>query len=305
MLIERVLEYNPNLKIIYNKSRKFDVMGTINSDSPGLLSYCRDNNNDDLEAALKKKNIVALFAREEDVRDVDSDITFICSETLNKDFHLFQQFLYEKTDYFNRNEPNIIASTARVHPSVVMDDHNIEIGENTEIGPNCTIYANTKIGSDVMIGAGCVIGSESLQLIRTPDGKKKQIYHVGGVVIGDGTYMGVNNVVVRNVWETPPTTIGKNVAIANLVMIGHNVIVEDDAQLISTVVLGGGCVIKKGARVSFGSNVSNRLVVGENAWVTIGSVVTRDVPPGQRVSGNFAIEHRKRINHVKRLVKES
>ena len=302
MRIEKVLEYNPDLEIIYNKYREFDIPGWISSDSKGLLSYCRDKNIEDLELALRKKNFVALFVRKDQVETLDSDITFICSDKPHIDFHLFQQYLYEKTDFFAEQVPNKIAPSAKVHPTVVMDDHDIEIGENTEIGPNCTIYANTKIGKDVTIGAACVIGSESLQLVNV-NGKKKQIFHVGGVVIGDGTYMGAGNVIVRNVWATPPTYIGKNVAIANLVMIGHNVTVKDRVQLISNVVLGGGCVIEEGARVSFNSCVANRHVVGENAWVTIGAVVTRDVPPGQRVSGNFAIEHKKLLKHVKGLAK--
>jgi len=37
------------------------------------------------------------------------------------------------------------------------------------------------------------------------------------------------------------------------------------------------------------------IVIGDKAVITTGSVVTQDVAPGQRVTGNFAIDHDKFI----------
>jgi len=69
------------------------------------------------------------------------------------------------------------------------------------------------------------------------------------------------------------------------------------------VVLGGGSIIEEWLRVSFGSNIANYCMVGKHASVTIGSVVTKDVPEVMRVSGNFAIEHNKLIQHIKEISK--
>ena len=239
-----------------------------------------------------------MFIKKEYANRIKTDATLIYSDKPYYDFHLFHQYLYEETDFFNLRQPNRIGESTQIHPSAIVEDFDVVIGNNCKIGPGVVIHSGTTIGNEVIIGAGCVIGGESLH-IAYDNGKRVFISHVGGVYIGDNTYLGSNNVIVRNIYKEPPTYIGSNVAIANLVMIGHNVWVEDDVQIISNVVLGGGCIIKKGARVSFGSNVSNYCVVGEKSWVTIGSVVTRDVPDGMRVSGNFAIEHSKMINHVK------
>lgn len=283
-------------------NKKFDVLGTLLSEKEGLLTFTRDDNFDDINKAAEKKNIAGLFMKKEYADKIKTDATLIFTEKPYYDFHLFHQYLYEKTNFFNLNQPNKIAESAEIHPSAIIEDHDIIIGENCKIGPGVVIHANTTIGDEVVIGAGSVIGGESLH-IAYENGKRKFISHVGGVTIGENTYLGSNNVVIRNVYKEPPTTIGKNVAIANLVMIGHNVKVEDNVQIISNVVLGGGCIIKDGARVSFGANIANYCVVGEKAWVTIGSVVTRDVPPGQRVSGNFAVPHEKLIQHVKNISK--
>ena len=38
--------------------------------------------------------------------------------------------------------------------------------------------------------------------------------------------------------------------------------------------------------------ISNQITVGDGARVSIASVVVRDVPAGQTVTGHFAVEHR-------------
>ena len=47
-------------------------------------------------------------------------------------------------------------------------------------------------------------------------------------------------------------------------------------------------VIKKGASVGSGSTILANVIVGENAIVGAGSVVTKDVPPNAIVAGNPA-----------------
>jgi acetyltransferase-like isoleucine patch superfamily enzyme len=56
-------------------------------------------------------------------------------------------------------------------------------------------------------------------------------------------------------------------------------------------------VIKKGARIGANSTILPGVVIGENAVVGAGSVVTRDVKPGDVVVGNPA----KRLKDVSAL----
>jgi UDP-3-O-[3-hydroxymyristoyl] glucosamine N-acyltransferase len=49
------------------------------------------------------------------------------------------------------------------------------------------------------------------------------------------------------------------------------------------------------------ASISSGLKIGNRASVTVGAVVTRDVAPGARVSGNFAIEHDKLIAFLRTI----
>lgn len=302
MLFEEIKKFKPSIKIVKKGYNDFRILGNLNSESPGLLTFCRDTNPLDIEQAVSKQGVAGIFIREMYADKIKTDATLVLTENPYYDFHLFHQHLYKNSDFFGNKTENIIHPSTFIHKSAVIYDHNIQIGENCDIGANVTIFPNTRVGNNVIIGPGCVIGGESLH-IAYDNGKRVFINHAGGVVIGDNSYLGSNNVIIRNVYMDPPTSIGKNVAIANLVMVGHNVRIEDDVQIISNVVLGGGCVIKKGARISFGSCVANYCIVGEDSKVTIGAVVTKNVEPKQKVSGNFAIPHDKLIEHIKNISK--
>lgn len=63
---------------------------------------------------------------------------------------------------------------------------------------------------------------------------------------------------------------------------------------------GGRTVLGDGVWIGVGATVINGITVGEKARVNIGSVATRSVPDGGSVTGNFAIEHEKFIENLKK-----
>ena len=87
------------------------------------------------------------------------------------------------------------------------------------------------------------------------------------------------------------TTLGKNVTIGNQVNIGHNCIVGNDSVILANSVVCGRSIVEKGVRIAPGAVISSAKVIGEDSKVTIGAVVTQDIPKGNKVSGNFAIDH--------------
>lgn len=94
------------------------------------------------------------------------------------------------------------------------------------------------------------------------------------------------------------TFICEGVIIEDNVFVGHGVTFINDSYPRATALDGKlqtekdwhveKTVVKSGASIGSGSTILSKVVIGENAIVGAGSVVTRDVPPNTIVAGNPA-----------------
>lgn len=125
-----------------------------------------------------------------------------------------------------------------------------------------------------------------------------------GCAVGDNTKIGTfveiqkNASVGRNCKIQSHTFICEGVTIEDDVFIGHGVTFINDKYPRSTNAGGAmqteadwkvePTVVRKGASIGSGSTILCNVVIGENAIVGAGSVVTRDVPPNTIVAGNPA-----------------
>jgi sugar O-acyltransferase (sialic acid O-acetyltransferase NeuD family) len=82
--------------------------------------------------------------------------------------------------------------------------------------------------------------------------------------------------------------IETNVAINTGAIAGHDVVVEADAVLSSMANIGGGTTVGNAAYVGMGALVKERLCIGREAIVGMGSVVHTDIPDEMIALGNPA-----------------
>ena len=123
-----------------------------------------------------------------------------------------------------------------------------EVGDNTKIGAFVEIQKNAKVGQN------CKISSHT--------------FVCEGVSIEDNVFVGHGVVFINDLFPRATTAQGELQA-------------EKDWKVERTLV-------KKGASIGSGSTILANVVIGENAMVGAGSVVTRDVPENAVVAGNPA-----------------
>ncbi len=207
--------------------------------------------------------------------------------------------LTRDTDFYGAHLPTAIDATATIHPTATIGPVDIQIGPRAVVGPHVTISGRCRIGSDVVLHAGVVLGAEGFQTSRIAD-EMIDMAHAGGLRIDDGVVVHANAVVARGVFHDE-TVIGTGSRIGNLAFVSHNTQIGARCFIGHGAVVNGFAVVEDGAWVGPGSTVSNRLRLGAGARVSLGAVVIADVPEGQQVTGNVAVEHRKHLRGIARM----
>jgi acetyltransferase-like isoleucine patch superfamily enzyme len=137
---------------------------------------------------------------------------------------------------------------AGVRLSQFINLYGCEIGDNTKIGAFVEIQKNARVGKN------CKISSHA--------------FICEGVTIEDEVFIGHGVTFINDTYPRATTSDGTLQS-------------DDDWSVIPTLVC-------RGASIGSGATVLANVVVGENAIVGAGSVVTRDVPPNSVVAGNPA-----------------
>jgi UDP-3-O-[3-hydroxymyristoyl] glucosamine N-acyltransferase len=177
-----------------------------------------------------------------------------------------------------------------------------EIGEDGRIYPQVSLRERVRLGARVIVHNGTVIGSDGFGYTVTAGGARQKIPQLGTVVVGDDVEIGANVTIDRA--RFGKTIIGNGVKIDNLVQIAHNVVIGDHAVIVAQVGIAGSTMIGGKAVIAGQAGVGGHLVVGEGAIVGGQAAVTKNVPPGQFVSGYPATPHQESMRlhaHIARL----
>jgi UDP-3-O-[3-hydroxymyristoyl] glucosamine N-acyltransferase len=162
----------------------------------------------------------------------------------------------------------------------------VRIGERCRIYPRVVIYPGTTIGNRVMIHAGCVLGADGFGYVRDAStGAYTQFPQQGTLVIEDDVEIGANTTIDRG--ALAETRIRRGAKFDNLVHVGHNCEIGEDAILVALTGVSGSSTIGKGAvlagQVGIGDHVhiGPGVILGGQAGVFSGKTVTNEgLKPG-------------------------
>lgn len=151
----------------------------------------------------------------------------------------------------------------RIGPGAIIRSHTViyagnTIGQNLQTGHHVLMREGNELGNDVSVGSGSIIEHH----VKIGNGVRihSQCFVPEFTVLEDGCWLGPQ-VVVTN--ASYPLSRG---AKENL----------------------KGPLVKSGAKIGANATLLPEIVIGENALVGAGSVVTKDVPPYKVVVGNPA-----------------
>lgn len=212
----------------------------------------------------------------------------------------FEIHNYLGTQYVE-SEDTYIDPTANVHPTAIIADKNVFIGKNVEIYAHVVIKEGTKIGDDTIIREGAVIGGPAFYYYGEGD-NRNLVTSTGGVDIGSNVELHANCIVEKGVMFEN-TVIGNNSKIDNCVVVGHDTKIGKNCTVAGSAIFAGGVKLLDDVFVGVSATVSPNVVVGAKAKISSGAVVTKNVPEGTQVSGNFAVEHSSFIQHIKSISK--
>lgn len=205
--------------------------------------------------------------------------------------------------YVRERKPSVIASSCKISPLAVIADQNVVIGENTVIEEFVVIRENTVIGSDCIIRSGVKIGGTDFEFKHEGE-KVWGVNHLGGVRIGNHVEVQYNTGINRALYPWDDTVIGDYTKVDMLVHIAHGVKIGRACFVVANSGIGGRTIIGDNCWIGFASTIKNGITIGRDAHVNMGAVVTKSVGDGESVSGNFAIDHKKFIEHIKNISRD-
>ncbi|MDO4960694.1 MAG: DapH/DapD/GlmU-related protein [Eubacteriales bacterium] len=257
------------------------------------ITYLTDSNYAD---ALLTGGYVGVVCTPELLSDVREqfDGGIIVSEDPRSTF-----FEIHNNIYGRRTLPeSIIDDTAIIADDAVIAKRGVSIAAGAVVGSGAIVSEGVSIGAYSEIMENCMVGMPAFYYYGEGDDRKR-VCAGNGVNIGSRVTIHAGSVVQAGVFR--PTVISDNVKISNRVHVSHDVLIERNCLIPAGVTIGGIVTLEENCTLGVGVTIAPGIKVGHDAKLSSGAVVTKDVPPDIRYSGNFAIEHSKYVAHIKNI----
>ncbi len=164
------------------------------------------------------------------------------------------------------------------------------VGRRCRLMPHSVVAEGCALGDRVWLNPGAVVGAEGFGFAPTPGGWVK-IPQVGRAVVGDDVEIGANSCVDRAAMGE--TRVEEGARLDNLVQVGHAARVGPHSLMVAFSGVAGSARLGAGVRLAAKAAVLGHIELGDGVQVGTASVVHDGQPPGARVTGVPAIEHRR------------
>jgi UDP-3-O-[3-hydroxymyristoyl] glucosamine N-acyltransferase len=181
----------------------------------------------------------------------------------------------------------VVGAGTAVHANATLYP-DVEVGVDCEIHAGCVLREGTRVGDRVILQPGVILGGDGFGYEPGEDGEWEKIPQVGIVVVGDDVEIGAGTTIDRA--SLGETRIGRGVKIDNLVQIGHNCVLGEDALIVAQSGLGGSTRLGRRAVMMGRTASAGQLSIGDGAFVGASASVVRDLAAGGRAFGTPAVE---------------
>lgn len=265
---------------------KFEITGVTTSGAlkPGCLAFAKRIDAELLARISALGNIALIMPLDAP----DPDVPFLKVKNPRFAFaQIVDRFLAPKL-VPGVDPTAIIDETAKIDPTVRVGPYCVigpacTIGSRTVLMSHVTLTRNVQVGEDCVLWSQTVLGDDGFGVERSPGQLQRHLPHLGGVVLGDGIHIGTKSTVAAGTIE--PTRIGDGTMLDNHVHVAHNVQIGKNCQLTACVELSGSITIGDDVTLGPNSSVIQKIEIGDNSIIGIGSVVTKPVPANVVVAG--------------------
>lgn len=206
-----------------------------------------------------------------------------------------------KLNHKKNSFDSVIGNNCSISPTACIDAQNVIIGDNVVIGSNTVVKEGTVIENNVFVAENCVIGGKSFNYVKTNGGEVIAISDAGKTRLCCGVEICPNCHIARGTMASDETRLEENVKLDAYVHVGHGTHIGKRSLVTAGVKIAGNVRIGEDVWLGVNCTISNRINIGNGAKVSLGAVVTRDVNDMQVVSGNFAINHDRFLEHIRTI----
>ena len=285
------------LDVACRRDGEFSYVGKVPTNLPRRLVPASKPAH--IEEAIATGGVAGFIATQELVAQVPNNmIAASAADPVAASLHIHER-LCEMDGFLWEHFDTRIDPTASIHPSAVIAERDVVIGAHAQVGPTSVVLERSNIAEHARVGVGVVVGLDAFEIFEAAQ-PRRILKQAGGVWIEPHATILAHCTLVRATFGGF-TRIERAAMIDVLVHIAHDAIIGPGATVVACAEISGRCELGEGAYIGPNACMRNGVKVGRNATVSMGSVVTRDVPDNVVVTGNFAVPHAEWLAFVKKL----